>query len=169
MESYTIVCENRTFGRQVRFSYESVKDTQKVADLLKATVGTWGQSTARTKDKWYVQLFNYGAYTAGHSVFNNTISGVIDDSSGNFIYDGKPFFASAPSLLQKGRLMQRRKCLTCSRKSALRGCFLKKPAATKPQNGKTGTPVLLLIEKTFDIRKLRNKVMWRHMPLSSAA
>jgi len=95
MESYTIVCKNRTFGRQVRFSYESVKDTQKVADLLKATVGTWGQSTARTKDKWYVQLFNYGAYTAGHAVFNNTISGVIDDASGNFIYDSKPFFASA--------------------------------------------------------------------------
>lgn len=94
MESYTIVCKNRTFGRQVRFSYESVKDTQKVADLLKTTVGTWGQSTARTKDKWYVQLFNYGAYTAGHSVFNNTITGVIDDSSGNFIYDGKPFFSS---------------------------------------------------------------------------
>lgn len=94
MESYTIVCKNRTFGRQVRFSYESVKDTQKVADLLKATVGTWGKSTARTKDKWYVQFFNKGAYTTGSDIFNNTITGVVDDSSGNYVYDGHPWFDS---------------------------------------------------------------------------
>jgi hypothetical protein len=95
MESYTIVCRNRTFGRMVRFTYEAVKDTQKVSDLLRTTVGTWGASTARTKDKWYVTFFNKGAFSAGYSVFNNTITGVIDDSSGNLIYDGKSWFNTA--------------------------------------------------------------------------
>lgn len=94
MESYTIICKNRTFGRQVRFSYESVKDTQKVADLLKSTVGTWGASTSRTKDKWYVQFFNKGSLTAGHDIFNNTITGVIDDPTTTSIYDGKVWFDS---------------------------------------------------------------------------
>ena len=79
----------------VRFSYESVQDAQKVGNLLQTTVGTWGKSVPRTKEKFYAQFFNYGAYTAGHSVFNNTITGVIDDSSGDLIYDGKPFFSTS--------------------------------------------------------------------------
>jgi len=95
MEGYTIYCKNRTFGRLVQFSYESVKDTQKVADLLKTVVGTWGASASRTKDKWYVDFFNKGALTAGYSIFNNSITGVIDDPTGDKIYDGCPFFYSA--------------------------------------------------------------------------
>jgi len=95
MESYTIICKNRTFGRQTRFTYETVKDAQKVSDMLKATVGTWGKSVSRTKDKWYVDFFNKGALTAGHDIFNNTITGVITDPSGNLAYDGNPWFYSA--------------------------------------------------------------------------
>ena len=34
MESYTIVCKNRTFARGVRFSYESVQDSQKIGNIL---------------------------------------------------------------------------------------------------------------------------------------
>jgi hypothetical protein len=94
MESYTIVCKNRSFGRLVRFSYESVSDAQKVANLLQSTVGTWGSKVVVTKEKFYAKFFNYGAYTAGNDVFNNTITGVIDDSSGNLIYDNKAFFST---------------------------------------------------------------------------
>jgi hypothetical protein len=94
MESYTIIAKNRTFGRGTRFSYESVKDAQKVADLLKATVGTWGKATSRTKDKWYVDFFNKGAMTAGNDIFNNTITGVVTDPTGALIYDNKPFFST---------------------------------------------------------------------------
>lgn len=96
MESYTIVCKNRTWARKVQFSYEAVKDAQKFSNILRETAGTWGQSYPRTRDKWYAQFFNYGAYTAGHDgTFDNSITGVVTDSSGDFIYDSKPFFSTA--------------------------------------------------------------------------
>jgi len=94
IESYTIVCKNRTFGRLVRFSYETVQDTQKAANLLQTTIGKWASSVVETKEKFYAKLFNYGAMSAGNDVFDNTITSVITDSSGDLIYDGKAFFAT---------------------------------------------------------------------------
>jgi hypothetical protein len=95
LEAYTIVCKNRTFGRMVRFTYEAIEDAQKGGNLLKTTVGQWAKSVARSKDRWYADLIDRGALTAGHTIFDNTIPGVVTDSSGNKIYDGQTFFASA--------------------------------------------------------------------------
>ena len=92
LEGYTIYCKNRTFGRQVRFTMEHVQDNQKFPDFLKKVVGSWKESLARTKDRFYVKFFNNGALTAGHDVFNNTITGLIDDSTEDVIYDNYPFF-----------------------------------------------------------------------------
>lgn len=94
MESYTIVCKNRSFARKVQFSYESVQDSKK-GNLLQQTVSTWGPALDRTQEKFYAKFFNKGALTAGHDVFNNTITGVITDSSGVVIYDSQPFFDTA--------------------------------------------------------------------------
>lgn len=95
MESYTIVCKNRAFARSVTFSKESMEDAQKAGNLVATVTGSWGKQLPRTKEKFYAQFFNYGAYTAGNDVFNNTISNVVSDPSGNFIYDGQPFFSTA--------------------------------------------------------------------------
>ena len=95
MESYTIVCKNRAFARSVTLSKESIEDAQKGGNLLSTVVGSWGKEIPRTKEKFYAQFFNYGAYTAGHAVFNNSIPNVVSDPSGNFIYDGQPFFSDA--------------------------------------------------------------------------
>jgi phage major head subunit gpT-like protein len=94
MESYTIVVKNRSFARLVRMSYETVKDAQKVGNMVSTLVGSWGRMLPITKEKFYAKFFNYGAYTAGHDVFNNTITGVITDASGALTYDGKAFFAT---------------------------------------------------------------------------
>ena len=91
MESYTIICKNRTFARKVPFSYESVQDSKK-GNLLQATVSTWGEAVVRTKETFYSNIFNKGTLTAGDDIFNNSITGVISDPSGDFIYDGLPFF-----------------------------------------------------------------------------
>lgn len=93
MESYTIVCKNRSFGRLVRFSYETIADSKKVSNLLSTTVGTWGRMVPITKEKFYAKFFNNG-YTT-NDVFNNTITGVVTDSSGSNIYDGKAFFSTS--------------------------------------------------------------------------
>ncbi len=95
LESYTIYCKNRTYGRMVRFTMEHVQDNQKFPDFMKKTVGSWKESLIRTKDRFYVKFFNNGALTAGHDVFNNTITGLIDDTSGDVIYDVLPFFDTA--------------------------------------------------------------------------
>jgi len=94
IESYTIVCKNTSYGRSVRFSYETISDAKKSSNLLMDTVGTWGAKVPITKEKFYAKFFNKGAYTAGHAVFNNTITGVVTDSSGDLIYDGLSFFAA---------------------------------------------------------------------------
>ena len=94
LESYTIVCKNTSYGRLVRFSYETIADAKKSSNLLMDTVGTWGAKVPITKEKFYAKFFNNGALTAGHAVFNNTITGVVTDSSGDTIYDGKVFFDS---------------------------------------------------------------------------
>ena len=95
MESYTIICKNRSFGRLVRFSYETVEDAKKIDNMVMTTVGTWGRMVPITKEKFYAKFFNYGAYTAGYDVFDNTITGVVDDPSGDLIYDGDPFFSAS--------------------------------------------------------------------------
>jgi phage major head subunit gpT-like protein len=94
MENYTIVCKNRSFGRIVRFSYETIKDAKKTPNILMDAVGSWGRMVPITKEKFYAKFFNNGALTAGHDVFNNSISGVVTDASGNLIYDGKAFFST---------------------------------------------------------------------------
>jgi len=95
LEAWTVVCKNRTFGRKVQFTYEAVEDAQKVDNFLKTSVGQWAESVDRSKDRWYVKFFSKGAFTAGHAVFNNTIPGVVTDSSADMIYDGQAFFGSA--------------------------------------------------------------------------
>lgn len=94
IESYTIICANRSFARMVRFSYESVQDSKKIGNLLSTTVGSWGRAVPITKEKFYAKMFNNGALTSGHAVFNNTLTGVITDPTGNLIYDGQPFFST---------------------------------------------------------------------------
>lgn len=94
MESYTVVCKNRSFGRKVSFSYETVHDSKRTSNFLQQTVGSWGRMLPITKEKFYAKFFNYGAYTAGHDIFNGTITGVVDDPSGDKIYDSQPFFGT---------------------------------------------------------------------------
>lgn len=95
MEGYTVVCKNRSFARNVKFSKESVDDAKKTANLLQSVVGTWGRALPITKEKFYAKFFNYGAYTAGHDVFNGTVSNVVSDASGDLIYDSQPFFSNS--------------------------------------------------------------------------
>jgi len=93
IESYTIVCRNRAFAAEVRFSYESVSDSKKINNMVAETVGSWGTSIPITQEKFFSGFLNYGAYTAGHDTFNGSITGVVTDASGDLIYDGKPLFS----------------------------------------------------------------------------
>jgi hypothetical protein len=97
IESYTIICANKSFARGTKFSYESMKDSKKSGNLLQNAVASWSQKLPITKEKFYAKFFNYGANGAGTDVFNNTITGVIDDTMGasGYIYDGDYFFSTS--------------------------------------------------------------------------
>lgn len=91
MEGYPIIGKVRTFASKLSWSMELYDDAQ-VANLFKTTVQSWGDSVPRTRDRWYANFINKGAFTDGDSIFNNTIPDVVIDTSGNKIYDGFPLF-----------------------------------------------------------------------------
>lgn len=94
LEGYEVIIRNRTFSDGFTLSMEFVEDTppEKMANIIKEFAGTWADGVMATKEKFASDLFNKGGLTAGDPIFNNSITGVITDPSGNLVYDGKPFF-----------------------------------------------------------------------------
>lgn len=97
LEAQSVVIKARTFSSSFSMSMEAVEDADpsKLDNLMRSTAAGWGERVISTKEKFAAKIFNYGGYTAGHEVFNNSITGVtpVVDASGDFIYTGKPFFA----------------------------------------------------------------------------
>ena len=92
LEGWTTLGKMRTFHKMHTWSKETVRQNQKMKDIVKKTAGGWGQGYALTKDEFYAKFFNYGGYTAGHDVFNASIAGVVTDPTGDLMYDSRPLF-----------------------------------------------------------------------------
>lgn len=94
LEGWSPVHRVEEFKDSFELSKNVVDDAteEKIADILQDLARGWAQGVVNTKESFAAKFFNYGGYTAGHSVFNGTITGVIDDPSGDLCYDGKPFF-----------------------------------------------------------------------------
>lgn len=92
-EGWEVITKYRTFADGVLFSMEAMEDDPIRAEgLLRDAIDNWNQLIINTKEEFAASFFNYGGFTAGHDVFNNSITGLVEDKSGNFVYDGKPFF-----------------------------------------------------------------------------
>jgi len=91
-EGFTTYGANRTFKDSIIITRETQDDHQKIEDLLRKMAKGWGKEWPETKDDWAAQVYLYGGYTAGHTVFNNDIDGVLATGYGQFPYDGIPFF-----------------------------------------------------------------------------
>jgi hypothetical protein len=95
MEGYTIYGKNRTFQDGIEFSMETVKDTSpdKIANIVNDFAATYTETYVQTKEQFYAGVFNYGAFTAGHDVFNASITGVTPSGVPTLLlYDGKCLF-----------------------------------------------------------------------------
>lgn len=94
LEGFTVIGKNRSFRKSVSLTEEFSEDTppEKIANFLKQLTGTWGEGVIISKETFAAKFFNRGGLTAGDDVFNNTITGVVDDPNGGLCYDGKPFF-----------------------------------------------------------------------------
>jgi len=91
-EGFTVYAKMRKFGKRTEVTQELVEDNRQVKSFLKSIVGGWGSATNMTMERFFSKFFVYGGLTAGHDVFNNTITGVLTDSTGDLCYDSKPLF-----------------------------------------------------------------------------
>jgi hypothetical protein len=96
LEGYTVLGKARTFSDSFFLTMEFVEDAtpQKMASVMSGFASTWAQGVVNSKETFAAKFFIYGGFTAGrHDTFDNSITGVVSDSSGDLIYTGKPFFA----------------------------------------------------------------------------
>jgi len=92
-EGYTTYCGIKKFGKKLAATREVSKDIQRLEHWVEDITKQFMVDAQRTKDKFVAKHFNYGGYTSGHSIFNQTLeNGLFTDPSGDYIYDGKPFF-----------------------------------------------------------------------------
>ena len=98
VEGFTIYLKARTFHRRKIWSKETVRDHQKIENLVQQAVRNWARGSHSKREKFYAGFFNYGGLTAGRDdTFDNSITGNITDPSGDGVYDGTaaavvPFF-----------------------------------------------------------------------------
>jgi len=97
LEGPNVVAKARSFSSSFFLTDVTVADSSpnKLDNMLRSVAAGWGEKVISTKEKFAATFFNKGAFTAGHDVFNNSITGVIVDPSGDLIYTGKPFFAAS--------------------------------------------------------------------------
>jgi hypothetical protein len=94
LEGYTVYGKNTTYSDGFEITMEMRDDVpeSKQIRLVEDVARTWGEGVIATKETLAAEYFNKGGYTAGNVCFNGSAQGETDPS-GNFIYDGKPFFA----------------------------------------------------------------------------
>jgi len=95
LEGFTTLAKYQKFAKKIPFSEESVDDHSKIQNILKETVMGWADAEQWTLEQFFSSFFNKGGFTAGDPIFNQAITGILADSSGDFIYDTKPWFALA--------------------------------------------------------------------------
>ncbi|MFA5772864.1 MAG: Mu-like prophage major head subunit gpT family protein [Thermoplasmata archaeon] len=94
LEGFTVYGKPRTWSDAFELTMEFTEDTppEKVANIARAYAATWAEGTLITQETFCANFFNYGGLTAGYDNFDATITGVIDDPTGDLAYDGLPFF-----------------------------------------------------------------------------
>lgn len=92
LEGFTTLCAIRNHYKMEQMSREVVEDHQKFDNFIKNMTSGWADDMIRGTNKLVLSHFNFGGYTAGHDIFNQSITGVLSDPNGGLIYDGKPLF-----------------------------------------------------------------------------
>ncbi len=94
IEGFTVSCKMREFGDGFKLSANFVADTppEKISNVVMELAGTWQEKVIQGKETFAARFFNEGGFTAGSSVFNNSLGTLNNDPTGNLCYDGKPFF-----------------------------------------------------------------------------
>jgi hypothetical protein len=95
-EAWTPIIRMREFGNLLPIEGSTMEDIEKKAGkMVKKWVTEWAESARQTKEFMVADMLSYGGYTSGHdATFDNSDpGGAWTDSSGDFVYDGNPFFS----------------------------------------------------------------------------
>ena len=98
VEGFKVSMKARTYHRRKVWSKETVRDHQKIENLVKEATGNWGNGVFLRKEKFYADFFNSGGLTAGKdATFDQSVGANFTDDSGDGVYDGTaasvmPFF-----------------------------------------------------------------------------
>lgn len=103
-EGFTVYCAVKKQGYELPITNEANSDNRKMKNMLKSWANGIGEATRVTQENRHADIFNYGGFTAGNSVFNNDILGVLSTGYGSVCYDSIPFFAltGAPRTAKHG-------------------------------------------------------------------
>jgi len=97
-QGYRWTCKVDKLAERIEITEEMMRDPNadaKIGGMISAFAKRFGEGFARKKEKLAADVFNKGAYTAGHlDTFDGAYPGHAD-SHPKFIYDGKPFFAAS--------------------------------------------------------------------------
>lgn len=97
-EGYQWFHKVKKLAEKVEITEEMMSDpnaTAKIGDMIATLSRRYGQGFQRKKERMAADIFNKGAFTAGHlATFDGSYPGH-DDNYPKFIYDGKPFFAAS--------------------------------------------------------------------------
>lgn len=95
-EAFTAYSAYRDFDDGISLTKNEVDDfpQEKVKDLMKETITSWGQAEALTEDDFAATLFTKGGFTAGHANFSNVVGNgnILNQNTDNLAYDAKPAF-----------------------------------------------------------------------------
>jgi len=80
-----------TYSDGLALNKEAVEDTVKLGNLIRELANTWGKQVRIAKEEMGATVFNRGGDLLGEWIFNGTHTGNVD-SSGDLMYDSKPFF-----------------------------------------------------------------------------
>ena len=90
-EGWTTLVKYHTYSKGLTFSYEAVKDTVKLGNIVKDVAATWGRRVRQAKERLAAGIFNNGGDLLGSFEFNGSWTGNAAPY-GNLMYDNKPFF-----------------------------------------------------------------------------
>lgn len=95
IEGYITHSKVRDWGKKEGVTKAVAEDVTKLGNFLKSQMPIWSKDAVETIETFCANHINYGGYTSGQAIFNQSIPGVLDYTAGNFIYDGKPLFAAS--------------------------------------------------------------------------
>lgn len=93
MEGWSPVITYKTYANGLEISMETQMDSEdKIPNMIAKLAAGWTEMYVDGKEEFAADFFNKGGLTAGNSIFNNSKTGVVDDASGDLVYDSFPFF-----------------------------------------------------------------------------